>query len=177
MCFFPQINGCFRRKKEGIAKKKSQSCFTHGCHRSGWLWCPGRCSAGPAALSSPASCSGSTGSSCLCAPGHRWTPPQTQNSARSGRCPVRIPAPGEAHRSEIRAAAPPWHRGGCDHNQVSRERAVTRGCTCATLQSRGRGTGVGGRGGGGRNQTEAARMRCVRAPEMRMDGANWKFWC
>ncbi|MEQ2181399.1 hypothetical protein GOODEAATRI_011283, partial [Goodea atripinnis] len=97
---------------------------TYGCHRTAWLWCPGRCSVGPAALSSPASCSGSTGSSCPFAPGRRWTPPQTQNSAGTERCPVRIPTPGEAHRSEIRAVAPPWHRGGCDHNQVSRERAV-----------------------------------------------------
>lgn len=104
---------------------------THGCHRSGWRWCPGRCFVGPAALSSPASCSGSTGSSCLGAPGQSLTPAQTRNLAGSGRCPVRIPAPGEAHRSEKRAVAPPWHRGGCDHNQLSRERVSTVGCTRA----------------------------------------------
>lgn len=44
---------------------------------------------------------------------------------------MRIPAPGEAHRFEIRAVAPPWHRGGCDHNQLSTERVLTVGCTCA----------------------------------------------
>ena len=109
---------------------------THGCHQSGWRWCPGRCSAGPAALSSPASCSGSTGSSCLGGPGQRLTPAQTRNLAGSERCPVRIPAPGEAHRSEIRAVAPPWHRGGCDHNQVSEERILTVGCTCAPADGR-----------------------------------------
>lgn len=107
---------------------------THVCHQSGWRWYPGRCSEGPAALSSPASCSGSTGSSCLGGPGQqRLTPAETRNLAGSERCPVRIPAPGEAHRSEIRAVTPPWHRGGCDHNQLSKERLSTVGCTCAPL--------------------------------------------
>ena len=105
---------------------------THGCHQSEWRWCPRRCFEGPAALSSPASCSGSTGSSCLGGRGQqRLTPAETRNLAGSERCPVRIPAPGEAHRSEIRAVTPPWHRGGCDHNQLSRERLSTMGCTCA----------------------------------------------
>jgi len=44
---------------------------------------------------------------------------------------VRIPAPGEAHRYEIRAVTPPWDRGGCDHYQQSGERVLTAGCTCA----------------------------------------------
>lgn len=74
---------------------------------------------------------------------------------------MRIPAPGEAHRSEIRAVAPPWHRGGCDHNQVSRERAVTQGCTCAPSKR-----------GGGRNQTKAARKSDA---AVRMDGQSGSF--
>lgn len=111
-------------------------CVTHGCHRSGWRWCPERCFVGPAALSSPASCSWSTGSSCLGAPWQRLTLAQTRNLAGSERCPVRIPAPGEAHRSEIRAVAPPWHRGGCYHNQLTKERVLIAGCARATFTGR-----------------------------------------
>ncbi len=79
---------------------------TYGCHRNGWRWCRGRCSAGPADLSSQASCCGSTAtSSRLCA--QQWTPDQPRTRVRSGMFRARILDPAGAPRSVIRAA-PLW---------------------------------------------------------------------
>lgn len=81
---------------------------TYGCHRNGWRWCRGRCSAGPADLSSRASCCGSTASSShLCAQQRQWIPGQPRTQVRIGMFRARILDPAGAPRSVIRAA-PLW---------------------------------------------------------------------
>lgn len=81
---------------------------TYGCHRNGLRWCRGRCSEGPADLSSQASWCGSTASSSrLCAHQGQWTPAQPRTRVRIGMFRARILDPAGATRSVIRAA-PLW---------------------------------------------------------------------